>query len=193
MRISTFLHDSETKSLDFSPEILGCLDSSLPDLNFSHHFSESSFLTDTEKTEVVITWRFEEPWYQKFPQLKTVYTPAAGHDWVKRDPSGKVVIIHGAFIQAAIAAFAGASFARCSRSFVTPRYGFGAAIRGVDAIDRYDAIRDLCKLLNVGGVYVARRKRSAPAKHRKAVPKVPPKVLTALISDCMPWLKPLAH
>ena len=44
-----------------------------------------------------------------------------------------------------------------------------------------------------GGAPVARRKRSAPAKHRKAVPKVPPKVLTALISDCMPWLKPLAH
>ena len=84
MRISTFLHDSETKSLDFSPEILGCLDSSLPDLNFSHHFSESSFLKDTEKTEVVITWRFEEPVSNS--KLKTVYTPAAGHDWVKRDP-----------------------------------------------------------------------------------------------------------
>ena len=97
MKISTFLQDSETKSLDFSPEILGSLNSSLPDLNFSHHFSESSFLTDTEQTEVVITWRFEEPWYQKFPRLKTVYTPAAGHDWVKRDPSGKVAIIHGAF------------------------------------------------------------------------------------------------
>ncbi len=63
------------------------------------------------------------------------------------------------------AAPAGASFARCSRSFVTPRYGFGAAIRGIDAIDRYDAIRDLCKLLNVGGVPVARCKQSAPAKH----------------------------
>jgi hypothetical protein len=32
-------------------------------------------------------------------------------------------MIHRGIIQAAIAAFAGASFARCSRSVVTPRYG----------------------------------------------------------------------
>ena len=50
------------------------------------------------------------------------------------------MIIHGAFIQAAIAAFAGASFARYSRSFVTPRYG-------------------------AGHTFVARCKWSAPAKH----------------------------
>jgi len=39
------------------------------------------------------------------------------------------------------AAAAGVSFVRFSRSFVTPRYGVGAAIRGVDAVARYGAKR----------------------------------------------------
>ncbi len=97
MKISTFLTDGETKSLDFSLESLRNLDLSLPTLNFSHHFSEQSFLEDAERTEAVITWRFEECWYHQFPQLKTVYTPAAGHEWIKRDPLGQVSIIHGTF------------------------------------------------------------------------------------------------
>mgnify|MGYP007050628416 CR=1 FL=1 len=50
----------------------------------------------------------------------------------------------GDAIRAAGAASAGASFARCSRSFVTPRYGVGAAIRGVDAVARYGAKRGWC-------------------------------------------------
>jgi len=57
----------------------------------------------------------------------------------------------GGVTGAAGAAFAGASFARCSRSFVTPRYG---------------GIRARAPIPNVGDVPVARRKRSAPAKQR---------------------------
>jgi len=55
--------------------------------------------------------------------------------------------------QAAIAALAGASFARCSRSFVTPRYGYVQA----PSVGRFYGTQ--------GKAPVARRKRSAPAKH----------------------------
>ena len=60
----------------------------------------------------------------------------------------------GGSIRAAGAASAGASFARCSRSVVTPRYG---------------GIRARAPIPNVGDVPVARRKRSAPAKQRESV------------------------
>ncbi|GGC99935.1 hypothetical protein GCM10011382_33070 [Vreelandella lutescens] len=44
------------------------------------------------------------------------------------------MIIHGGLIQAAPAAPAGASFARCSRSFVTPRYVAGTPLEWFTAL-----------------------------------------------------------
>ena len=97
MKISTFLNDDETEALDFSLKSLRRLDNLLPTACFSHYFSESSFLEDTAQTDIVVTWRFEESWYSQFPKLKTVYTPAAGHEWIKPDHSGRVPVIHGTF------------------------------------------------------------------------------------------------
>ncbi len=68
---------------------------------------------------------------------------------------GGGVVVYGGIIRAAGAASAGASFARCSRSIVTPRYGVPPS--------------EWLSMPDVGDDPVARRKRSAPAKQRVSV------------------------
>ena len=47
--------------------------------------------------DVVLTWYFEKAWYDNAPKLKWVFTPAAGQDWVPRDPMGRVDVNYGKF------------------------------------------------------------------------------------------------
>jgi D-2-hydroxyacid dehydrogenase (NADP+) len=59
--------------------------------------SEAELMQALPKIEWLDTWRFEADWYASAPALKQIFTPAAGNDWVKPDPSGRVEISHGAF------------------------------------------------------------------------------------------------
>lgn len=45
----------------------------------------------------IMTWYFRAEWYEKAPRLEAVFTPAAGHDWVPSDPSGRVKNLYGRF------------------------------------------------------------------------------------------------
>ncbi len=45
----------------------------------------------------LLTWVFRPEWYAKAPKLEAVFTPAAGHDWVTPDPSGRVKNFYGHF------------------------------------------------------------------------------------------------
>ena len=45
----------------------------------------------------LMTWIFRPEWYEKAPKLEAVFTPAAGHDWVPPDPSGRVKNFYGHF------------------------------------------------------------------------------------------------
>jgi len=40
---------------------------------------------------------FKSEWYADAPKLKALFTPAAGHDWVAEDPSGRVRTYYGTF------------------------------------------------------------------------------------------------
>jgi phosphoglycerate dehydrogenase-like enzyme len=55
------------------------------------------FLERLPDAEWVMTWVFRPEWYEKAPRLERVFTPAAGHDWVTPDPSGRVRCTFGRF------------------------------------------------------------------------------------------------
>ncbi len=99
MNIHTFLADPEAKSLNFAADDLRALDHALPGHTLVHHESEASLLRPVHASgaECVLAWKFSADWYTRFPRLKTIFTPAAGRDWVAPDPSGKVRVVHGTF------------------------------------------------------------------------------------------------
>ena len=50
-----------------------------------------------EEADYLLTWLFPAELYQRDLSLKKIFTPAAGHDWVAHDPTGKVEVVHGEF------------------------------------------------------------------------------------------------
>ena len=61
------------------------------------HFDIESLLAAADRADHVLTWDFETGWYSQFPKLKTVFTPAAGDDWARSDPSDRVPVSHGSY------------------------------------------------------------------------------------------------
>jgi phosphoglycerate dehydrogenase-like enzyme len=68
-----------------------------PGLQVKIHSNVAGFLKAAHSADFILTWDFEESWYKACPKLKTIFTPAAGNDWVHLDPSDKVKLIHGTF------------------------------------------------------------------------------------------------
>ncbi|MEM7364890.1 MAG: NAD(P)-dependent oxidoreductase [Pseudomonadota bacterium] len=61
------------------------------------HFDTESLLAAADRADHVLTWDFDSGWYSQFPKLKIVFTPAAGDDWARPDPSGRVPVSHGSY------------------------------------------------------------------------------------------------
>lgn len=95
-QIHTFLR-SEIEAFDFRPEHFEALASSLPAVRFVHHDSAASLQDALADADGVMTWEFAAEWYEEAARLRAVLTPAAGDDWVRPDPSGRVPVIHGTF------------------------------------------------------------------------------------------------
>lgn len=55
------------------------------------------FLEKLPEADCALVWHFKAKWYNNAPRLKTLFTPAAGHDWVAEDPSGRVSTYFGKF------------------------------------------------------------------------------------------------
>ncbi len=97
MKIAMFLIDNDAESLSFSSSDLDRLCLALPTAEIEQYESESAFRNHGAGADIALTWHFETSWYEGFPQLKTIYTPAAGRDWVAPDPNGNVNVVHGTF------------------------------------------------------------------------------------------------
>lgn len=69
----------------------------LPDTRITVAEGNRDFLEKLPEADCVLTWVFESGWYASAPTLKTLFTPAAGHDWVATDPSGRVRTFYGSF------------------------------------------------------------------------------------------------
>ena len=59
--------------------------------------NEAELLRALPDIEWLDTWVFNEDWYAKATRLKLIFTPAAGRDWIMRDPRGQVSVTHGTF------------------------------------------------------------------------------------------------
>lgn len=69
----------------------------IPDARIVVADGNSDFLERLPEADCVLAWVFKPGWYETAPRLKALFTPAAGHDWVAEDPSGRVKTFYGSF------------------------------------------------------------------------------------------------
>ncbi len=67
------------------------------DMDIVFHETQDAFLTALPDAELVTCWQFKQTWFDRAPNLKAVFTPAAGKDWVAEDPTGRVQTVFGTF------------------------------------------------------------------------------------------------
>lgn len=96
MRIHTLL-DDEVDAFNFERPDFDRFLSRVPVARLEVHAHLDSLLSKAAEVDVLLTWKFEAGHYARFESLQTVFTPAAGDDWVKPDPNGKVTLVHGRF------------------------------------------------------------------------------------------------
>ncbi len=97
-RILIFLQ-STVKAFIVQDELVQSLAETSIDLEIVCVRSISEFMRELPEADGVVSWRFPVEWYEAAPQLKEIFTPAAGRDWVARPPHPKssITIHHGTF------------------------------------------------------------------------------------------------
>ncbi|MBD3649248.1 MAG: D-2-hydroxyacid dehydrogenase [Pseudomonadales bacterium] len=96
MQLHVSLRD-EIDAFDFRQEDFTPLVNAWPQLDIIHHDDADSLRADMARIDLLATWKFESDWYEQCPNLKAIFTPAAGRDWIAPDPAGRVRIHHGTF------------------------------------------------------------------------------------------------
>jgi phosphoglycerate dehydrogenase-like enzyme len=89
--------DSSIRAFHFGSTDFAPLAVALPALSIFHHHDKDAFLEALPAADFVTTWFFREEWYARSERLRAVATPAAGNDWVARDPSGRLPTHYGSF------------------------------------------------------------------------------------------------
>jgi phosphoglycerate dehydrogenase-like enzyme len=59
--------------------------------------SARAFVRALPQTRVAVTWAFRQEWFARAPELRCVYSSAAGRDFARLDPPPGVELRHGAF------------------------------------------------------------------------------------------------
>jgi len=88
---------SDVAAFSFVEHDLAPLQERFPEIDLRCHADHDSLLANAADADCLLTWEFRADWYPSFPRLRTIMTPAAGHDWVAVDPDGRVEMIHGTF------------------------------------------------------------------------------------------------
>jgi phosphoglycerate dehydrogenase-like enzyme len=96
MEIHTCLRN-EVDAFDFSEEDFEPLRMAFERARVHCHDTTAELIQHGGEAEYILTWDFEAGWYESFPSLDAVMTPAAGDDWVEPDPCGRARLIHGTF------------------------------------------------------------------------------------------------
>jgi phosphoglycerate dehydrogenase-like enzyme len=84
-------------AFSFKPRHLEQLREALPDTRITIASDSHDFMAHLPDAECVLAWVFKAEWYKDALKLKALFTPAAGHDWVREDPSGRVKTHYGSF------------------------------------------------------------------------------------------------
>ena len=90
------LHNS-VDAFSLKPRHVGLIRGILPDTHITVAKGNSDFLEKLPEADCALAWTFKSDWYEKAPNLKVLFTPAAGHDWVAVDPTGRVRTFYGSF------------------------------------------------------------------------------------------------
>lgn len=96
MRLVVHL-DHPIRTFELSAEQLSSLKERLPSHEFVRVHTRDDFLRELPSAQGALVWRFDQDWYALAPKLRFVATPAAGRELVARDPSGRVLTLHGSF------------------------------------------------------------------------------------------------
>jgi phosphoglycerate dehydrogenase-like enzyme len=88
---------NKVDAFSFKPRHMDLIRSQLPDVRITVADGNSDFLDKLPEADCVLAWVFKPEWYERAPRLKALFTPAAGHDWVAADPSGRVKTFYGSF------------------------------------------------------------------------------------------------
>lgn len=90
------LHNS-VDAFSLKPRHVDLIRTALPDAQISIADGNRDFLEKLPEADCVLAWVFKPDWYEGAPKLQTLFTPAAGHDWVAPDPTGRVRTFYGGF------------------------------------------------------------------------------------------------
>lgn len=90
------LHNS-VEAFSLQPRHVELLGGMLPDTRISVATGNEDFLAKLPEADCALTWTFRAEWYDRAAKLKLLFTPAAGHDWVAVDPTGRVKTFYGSF------------------------------------------------------------------------------------------------
>ena len=90
------LHNS-VDAFSLKPRHVDLIRTALPDAHISIADGNRDFLEKLPQADCVLAWVFKPDWYEGAPKLRVLFTPAAGHDWVASDPTGRVRTFYGGF------------------------------------------------------------------------------------------------
>ena len=94
--VLVYLTHPHVQAWNFLPSHRKLLEDSVPGLNVSTCLNLKEFLDRLPEAEVIIVWVLNADWLEKAPNLKFIFTPAAGKDWIKLDKS-TVKVSYGRF------------------------------------------------------------------------------------------------
>lgn len=88
---------NDVDSFSIKPRHLDRIRAAFPGIRLMEATGREDFCEKMTDAAWIMTWSFRAEWYEKAPRLEVVFTPAAGHDWVPPDPSGRVKNFYGRF------------------------------------------------------------------------------------------------
>ncbi len=91
------LHNNAIAAFSNNQRHIERIRKALPDVRISVVSEKADFMEKLPEAECALVWSFKADWYASAHKLKAVFTPAAGHDWVAADPSGRVKTFYGSF------------------------------------------------------------------------------------------------
>jgi phosphoglycerate dehydrogenase-like enzyme len=97
MHVLIHLKSSDTPSLTIGPPAFAALIRDYPHFTFSFANSTRERRELMGQAELLFCWNLDAAEYATAPRLKAVFTPAAGHNWVQPDPTGRIPVFHGSF------------------------------------------------------------------------------------------------
>jgi len=88
---------NEVDAFDFSVDDFSPFRQQLPELELVYHQNLESLEAALPEIEYLATWDFIPSWLSAAKQLKAVFTPAAGRDWIAIPEDRGIKVFHGSF------------------------------------------------------------------------------------------------